>query len=500
MTTPKPSSKNPTTTPTTTTTTTIWSTKLKSKCAILTLNASRESLQTISKWMIFHRKHSKSFVSSLLHLILTEKKLVERKMLYMTILHEVLLSHSALEQQEGGCGGGEGFGTSELKWEKMTEFRNAIGDVVTDVMEHLGECFAKEKEEKKDQMVQKIKSMMDSWEKVNAFGGPSIVEGGRRALERGLQSVQQQQEEQEMANVVVEKEDAMEVAGKAEEKKDTTAAAATTPPSKDDAPKSPTEEETNTEKKDDKPKQETIAPTATDSDEKASETEVTETIKEESKEEKKTEEERTSTSSKQEAEEEEQEFDFDAEGIPYAKVETKEFQKPCKSIASIQITRDFLNDATLNLSTLLSKLPPDLEQICNTYKEDEHNNKPLPEFDNDILDLNIEESMNNVKQYRDIVLQQKVARHTCFALLVKSQCQFGSQTSAKTYYEMKELLDKLQRRKVLVEDAMELEGFDMDGIGKEDDGGGEKESVLEWFDGGGEKEEGGRCVKRIKTG
>eukprot|EP00957_Ditylum_brightwellii_P079354 6033257-Ditylum_brightwellii.AAC.1 len=83
--------------------------------------------------------------------------------------------------------------------------------------------------------------------------------------------------------------------------------------------------------------------------------------------------------------------------------------------------------------------------------------------------------MNNVKQYRDIVLQQKAARHACFALLVKSQCQFGSQTSAKTYYEMKELLDKLQRRKVLVEDAMELEGFDMDGIGKEDDGG-EKES------------------------
>eukprot|EP00957_Ditylum_brightwellii_P124046 9455978-Ditylum_brightwellii.AAC.1 len=112
-------------------------------------------------------------------------------MLYMTISHEVLLSHSALEQQEGGGGGGgggEGFGTSELKWEKMTEFRNAIGDVVTDVMEHLGECFAKEKEEKKEQMVEKIKSMMDSWEKVNAFGGPSIVEGGRRALERGLQS------------------------------------------------------------------------------------------------------------------------------------------------------------------------------------------------------------------------------------------------------------------------------------------------------------------------
>jgi len=220
----------------------------------------------------------------------------------------------------------------------------------------------------------------------------------------------------------------------------------------------------------------------------------------------------------------EKEFDFESEGIPHQKIEINQLQAPCKSIATVQITRDLHSDTAHSVSSLLSTVPDPVLIACrdalkqaSTKGNDSENGKgvapvidlnELPSIPDPVLDLNLKQVLSNVRSHRDIIQKQKVARETLVNLLVKSRCQFGSTDTAELYYGLRETINRLQSCKSKVLDAMELEGLDREGIdddgnahgdGKEGSDEKGKEDALkdfEWFTR--EQAEGEKSSKRIR--
>lgn len=167
--------------------------------------------------------------------------------------------------------------------------------------------------------------------------------------------------------------------------------------------------------------------------------------------------------------------------IPFGKVEAREFLEPCKAIATLQIARDLRNDAAVQLSSLLAALP---EEVTAFAKEQQKSNvggsgtdaAATPQKDigkddarqfsiaikEELLDLDIDEQLQNVRTYRGIVARQLEARKRLLYLLIRSRCQFGSMESAEAYYGMNTSLQKVNKRKGLFADALALEGIDVD--------------------------------------
>lgn len=160
------------------------------------------------------------------------------------------------------------------------------------------------------------------------------------------------------------------------------------------------------------------------------------------------------------------------QGIPYSKVESREFLEPCKAIATLQIARDLRNDAAVQLSSRLSALPDEVKEFCRKAQEQQQEDgstlelleEQAQEFakliGDDLLDTDMEEALVNVKTFMSIVEQQKQARLQLIQLLIQSRCQFGSEEAAKVFYSLDGLLDELKKRKQLLSDAMDLEGFE----------------------------------------
>lgn len=220
----------------------------------------------------------------------------------------------------------------------------------------------------------------------------------------------------------------------------------------------------------------------------------------------------------------EKEFDFESEGIPHQKVEINQLQTPCKSIATVQITRDLHSDTAHSVSSLLSTVPDTVLEACrdaleSSPKGKDNDNKrgvvsidlkSLPTIPDPVLDLNLKQILSNVRSHRDIIQKQWVARKTLVDLLVQSRCQFGSRDTAEIYYGLRETIDRLQSCKSKVLDAMELEGLDREGIdgngdphGDSKEGGGDKEGKdvlkdFEWFTR--EQAEGEKRSKRVRLG
>ena len=83
--------------------------------------------------------------------------------------------------------------------------------------------------------------------------------------------------------------------------------------------------------------------------------------------------------------------------------------------------------------------------------------RPLSE---DVLDLDIQEALNEIQQFRNVLQRQRQARQTCIGLLMQSQSQFGSIDAAKPFEDVQEKLHLVKKRKLVLSDAMELEGLD----------------------------------------
>ena len=142
-----------------------------------------------------------------------------------------------------------------------------------------------------------------------------------------------------------------------------------------------------------------------------------------------------------------------------------ELQAPSKTIATMQITRDLRSEKPHNLSTLFSTIPKEILDACQSARA--NNTKvdldSIPTIPDPVLDLDIKEELANLRNYKELITEQKKARQKIINLLYKSRCQFGAREIAEMYYSMDDVEERLQKRKAIVLDAMELEGLDVDG-------------------------------------
>jgi hypothetical protein len=181
--------------------------------------------------------------------------------------------------------------------------------------------------------------------------------------------------------------------------------------------------------------------------------------------------------------------------IPYGKVDSREFLDPCKAIATLQIARDLRNDSAVQLSSLLSNLPEDVKEVCKEAKEkaDAQETFELPEaqvrdfsirIPEQLLDMDLEEQLQNIRTLKDIVKRQREARQQLIFLLIKSRCKFGAEETAQTFVDLEETSKKLKERKNILTDAMALEGLDFEA--DTSDKGSELVDLapLEWFKAG----------------
>lgn len=168
-------------------------------------------------------------------------------------------------------------------------------------------------------------------------------------------------------------------------------------------------------------------------------------------------------------------------------MEAKDFLAPCKAIATLQIARDLRNDAAVQLSSLLKGLPEDVEALCEeadkevketgkAYDVPDDKAKELSIKTNErLLDLDLEEQLQNIRTFREILEKQRAARQNLIRLLIQSRCKFGAQEAAEAFYKLEETMAELQQRKETLLDAMALEGLDFeeepgpDGNKKKDD-------------------------------
>jgi hypothetical protein len=148
-----------------------WSNKLETRLSALADGASRESIQTLAKWIGFNRKHIKAFCTTLdSHLASSSsssRSSAARQWLYIQIVHEVLL----LEKD------------NPIKWERLGETRIAMGESV--MLPALQRSDKARKE--------KVAPLIDEWAKHNVFGTPTLV--GQMSKIVSSESTQEQGEE-----------------------------------------------------------------------------------------------------------------------------------------------------------------------------------------------------------------------------------------------------------------------------------------------------------------
>ena len=146
---------------------------------------------------------------------------------------------------------------------------------------------------------------------------------------------------------------------------------------------------------------------------------------------------------------------------------------PCKAIATLQIARDLRSDAAVQLASLLSSVPGDIQSVCQEAEEKQARGETvgLPKdqardfsirLSETLLDMDLEEQLQNVRTFRDIVERQCKARKRLIFLLVQSRCQFGSKEAAQKFYSCEGYMQLLKKRKDTLSDAMALEGLDFD--------------------------------------
>ena len=78
----------------------------------------------------------------------------------------------------------------------------------------------------------------------------------------------------------------------------------------------------------------------------------------------------------------------------------------------------------------------------------------LPLLSEDVLDIDIQEALNEIHQF---LQRHRQAHQTYIDLLIQSQCQFGSIDAAKAFENIHEKLHLVKKRKLLLNDARELE-------------------------------------------
>jgi len=330
------------------------------------------------------------------------------------------------------------------KWKRLADFRALLGEkVIAPFIESIKD--GADSVDAED--LEKVDAMIDDWEEADSFGSPIVVSQARRIFgER--KKVEEKSEESSM------KEERIVVMTDLDEKGDQLKTETMEVEMVDDTSSMPaeveiTEDKPNLEEESsDHNKAETSAetdmadqPQKSVHDPKPMSTAIATDF----------------------------EFDFEKEGVEFRKVPIEEFLEPCKSISTLQIAREIRSDSSSRLWNTLQSLPSEAEELAKKKRDDpltpiQPNSRALLEIPDDVLDLDVAEALQEMKQLRDTVRKQMEARQTCADLLIQCRCRFGAQEAAEAFYSIRKELEVLKKQKEELADAMALEGLDMDEV------------------------------------
>lgn len=420
-----------------------WGKKLKKKLNDLADTASKESIQTLSNWIAFNRKHAPTIASVLTNALKDCKNNEKRQWLNWQIIHEILV------REKGDA----------LKWDKLGELRLALGEALQPSMKLLGSS-----------MPDQLDSYLEEWEDLDVFGGPSVNAQIRRIF----------QNRKNMSTAVGNSNETKSSGSAAENERSLLPKEGSLTPSAgselgssiffSDKKKSPVELDKNERSIDNDKSDDAIHPVRNNDDDDSVhrlQSQLSTTNPSEIYDVKSPTEQKRDSSAKQQVV-----YDFESKGIPSGPVESREFLDPCKAITTLQIARDIRTNTAVEISTALKNLPAD---ILSTGQD--LDNGILQELDtamtnefsiripSSLIDIDMTEETSSLNTFQDIIDRQKKAREKLIYLLLKSRCKFGSSEAAHEFCEIDNLVENLKKRKEALSDALELEGLDTNEIG-----------------------------------
>lgn len=158
-------------------------------------------------------------------------------------------------------------------------------------------------------------------------------------------------------------------------------------------------------------------------------------------------------------------YDFEAAGIPEEEVSPKALLQPAQSLASMQIMRDIRAESATKLSALFAALPDDIKETAKKVLEvekfdiDEATARDFAERTaKDLIDTDVEDQLQSIRVFRNVVSEQIKARKLLINLLIKSRCKFGADEAASTFETSDRASGELRKRKQVLIDTMDLEG------------------------------------------
>ena len=158
----------------------------------------------------------------------------------------------------------------------------------------------------------------------------------------------------------------------------------------------------------------------------------------------------------------------------------------CRKLATMQITVELRKDAMTRLSSTLEQMPKEnMTKIKNGSLEE----NLLPDS---IAQLDMVDANNVLMQYREILEQQVQLKQQLMEMLIqakeqindenrKQRCLFGANEAAQEFEAIREKIKLVRAKKILVEEALELEGLDMDMEPKVEDNDEKKYESFSWY-------------------
>jgi hypothetical protein len=490
------------------------SSKLFHRITQLSSSASKESIQTLAKWIFFHMSHHPVAISQTLRRLLTSNTTTATGMvtaavgaevndqyhhLLVTwnILHELLISGSSLGGSTVPVAANSAVSYENELWLQRKEIMEALGEsVIRPGMEFLIDCLKKEQpyqQQEKEMILQvkeKVKQMLGVWEELDAFQSPTLLEEMKRLiLKMDFEKGEEQEEEKvsdDVNNLQQQKGDGnsrrggnLENGGMEDVSFDVSQEGSYHDKDEDESGDVNQDIEMDEKEEEDDEEEEMIGGSsnlqgstmvqpknAKDDNEDESPTTATTTSTATT----------TATTKKDavSAVAAVDTFDFENEGISQETVPVQDLVRACKAVATLQITRDMRNESSHNLTSILSGVPKDVLDACRLERDRQRADGISENVDfkqlglnaipDEVLDLDIARALANVKLHREIIQRQREFKKECIELLIKSRCNFGSMEAASLFYELEEVREKLNKRKALVLDAMELEGIESEAM------------------------------------
>jgi hypothetical protein len=174
--------------------------KLTSRISNLTSSASKESIQTLTKWILFHCKHHPLALQRTLHQHMKTSTSTGTStgtsspqiVVVWNIVHDLCIAHSSISSGSGSSSGGSASasaGGDQGKWNSFSSFRGSLGEsVVRPALEDLqstlesGAAASAVPLQNMLKVRDNLQNMVQMWKQVNCFDSPTLVDEIRRLV------------------------------------------------------------------------------------------------------------------------------------------------------------------------------------------------------------------------------------------------------------------------------------------------------------------------------